>query len=511
MKVLQGRQNTSTELTMEPERASSNKNSDTTSSLMSLLMRLLTEQQEVKMSKHIFCLIAICHSKEATKESSRGSLASVQQNKSAEYQLEKGGFWRRLFLWLKNLFAPLLAIFQKKNELKSQDIAENAAFLKMEQGEEATGDKMDASESPGEDAAEETLFDRPSLPPTGVKDVDLGVLITSQPTKKIAPSATSKVSEHHAKSTKEEQPTSQQESPALSTSEADATALKQTAAPPLNAEVTFPLPEPVQAQQPTFPPVDLGLTITSKHTLEADASLQQTTAPPKHPGLTLPPKETVQTSWPPPTHQASILSNKRVIFRLTITPTHKMAAPMWSKILPPCGHKMATTRWPSGEGSWEGPGLQRREVGGKQAGMCPGSFIVPQYFGLLIVPQYPGSLSLPHLPWFLNVPRTYACHVRAAHVGPMVSVPVAAVVAAGPGSSDSGVGYRLYPDDLHSPGALQALQSPGNIELPLLNQAVLTESPAPNPQEALAQLPPQQEASTHSAVFSELKFLFNHH
>ncbi|KAK1331310.1 hypothetical protein QTO34_009262 [Cnephaeus nilssonii] len=98
-----------------------------------------------------FCLIAICHSKEATKESSRGSLASVQQNKSAEYQLEKGGFWRRLFLWLKN----------KKNELKLQDTAENEAFLKMEQGEEATGNKMDASESPGEDAAEESVHLHP--------------------------------------------------------------------------------------------------------------------------------------------------------------------------------------------------------------------------------------------------------------------------------------------------------------------------------------------------------------
>ena len=33
----------------------------------------------------------------------------------------------------------------------------------------------------------------------------------------------------------------------------------------------------------------------------------------------------------------------------------------------PCGHKMVTTRWPAGEGSWEGPGLQGREVGGDQA------------------------------------------------------------------------------------------------------------------------------------------------
>ncbi|XP_059525636.1 leucine-rich repeat-containing protein 37A3-like [Myotis daubentonii] len=50
MNTFQGRQNTSTDLTIEPERASSIKNSDTSSSLMSLLMRLLTEQEEVKIS-----------------------------------------------------------------------------------------------------------------------------------------------------------------------------------------------------------------------------------------------------------------------------------------------------------------------------------------------------------------------------------------------------------------------------------------------------------------------------
>ena len=42
-----------------------------------------------------------------------------------------------------------------------------------------------------------------------------------------------------------------------------------------------------------------------------------------------------------------------------------MAAPMWSKILPTYGHKMAATRWPAGEGSWGvgGPGLQGRADG----------------------------------------------------------------------------------------------------------------------------------------------------
>ncbi|XP_054565339.1 leucine-rich repeat-containing protein 37A-like isoform X3 [Eptesicus fuscus] len=212
MKILQGRKNyNNTELTIEPERASSKKNSDTLSAFMSLLMKLLDEQQEVKVSKGewdteqwkndrmeapgeqeeeesyeftkevpgfknynkviiaspviavvafffvVFCLIAICRSKESTNVSSRGSLASDQQNKSAEYQLEEGGFWRRLFVFLKNLFAPLLSICQRKSDVKTQDADENEAFLKMEQAEEASGDKMEeASEYAGEEAAEES-------------------------------------------------------------------------------------------------------------------------------------------------------------------------------------------------------------------------------------------------------------------------------------------------------------------------------------------------------------------
>ncbi|XP_054565380.1 leucine-rich repeat-containing protein 37A3-like [Eptesicus fuscus] len=205
MKVLQGRQNTSTELTIEPERAPSNKNSDTSSSLMSLLMRLFTEEpnaewdaeqwknermqapgelaekesheftKEVPGFKHyniviiaspviavvafffvVFCLIAICRRK-ATKGSSRGSLASVQQNKSAEYQLQEGGFWRRLFLFLKNLFAPLLAIFQRKSHVKTQDTAEKEAFLKMEQSKSSpSSTRIDASDSAAETGGEST-------------------------------------------------------------------------------------------------------------------------------------------------------------------------------------------------------------------------------------------------------------------------------------------------------------------------------------------------------------------
>ncbi|XP_036195518.1 leucine-rich repeat-containing protein 37A-like [Myotis myotis] len=210
MKILEGRKKyNSSELTIEPERTAPKKNSETLSAFMSLLMKLLDEQQEVKVSKGeldteqwknegmealgeqeeeesnefrnevpgfknynkviiaspviavvafyfvVFCLIAICHRKEASKESSRGSLESVQKNKSAEYQLEEGGFFGRPFLWLKNLFSCLLSIF-KKNEQKSQDTAEDEAFLKMEQSEEATGERINTSEYPAEEPAEES-------------------------------------------------------------------------------------------------------------------------------------------------------------------------------------------------------------------------------------------------------------------------------------------------------------------------------------------------------------------
>ncbi|KAK1331307.1 LOW QUALITY PROTEIN: hypothetical protein QTO34_009259 [Cnephaeus nilssonii] len=83
------------------------------------------------------------------------------------------------------------------------------------------------------------------------------------------------------------------------TLEAGATALQQTAAPPKHSEVTFPLQEPVQAQWPTFPPLDLGLTITPEPTLgNAATALQQTAAPPLNPGMTFPLPKPVQAQQP---------------------------------------------------------------------------------------------------------------------------------------------------------------------------------------------------------------------
>ncbi|CAK6437642.1 unnamed protein product [Pipistrellus nathusii] len=127
--------------------------------------------------------------------------------------------------------------------------------------------------------------------PIGVKDVDLGDLITSEPPKKIAPYTTGKETTHHA--------TSPQESPAMSISEAGAMDLQATAVPPKNPEVAFPPQESVQAQWPTIPPVDLGLTITPEHTLGAAAiSLKQPTAPPLKPAMTFPLSEPVLAQQP---------------------------------------------------------------------------------------------------------------------------------------------------------------------------------------------------------------------
>ncbi|XP_059527655.1 leucine-rich repeat-containing protein 37B-like [Myotis daubentonii] len=134
--------------------------------------------------------------------------------------------------------------------------------------------------------------DEHHLLPIGEKDVDLGVLKTSEPPEKMA--------------------SSEQESPSLSTLEAAATALQQTAAPPKPSEVPFVQQAPVQAQWPTIPPVDLGITITPEHSVGAAATaLQQTAAPPKPSEVTLPPTETVQApqaTFPP------------VDLELTITP-----------------------------------------------------------------------------------------------------------------------------------------------------------------------------------------------
>ncbi|XP_016057481.1 PREDICTED: leucine-rich repeat-containing protein 37A [Miniopterus natalensis] len=51
MKILHGRRNTSTELTIEPERASSDKSGDTKLAFISLLVKLLSKQEEVKVPK----------------------------------------------------------------------------------------------------------------------------------------------------------------------------------------------------------------------------------------------------------------------------------------------------------------------------------------------------------------------------------------------------------------------------------------------------------------------------
>nr|KAF6266980.1 hypothetical protein mPipKuh1_008601 [Pipistrellus kuhlii] len=82
------------------------------------------------------------------------------------------------------------------------------------------------------------------------------------------------------------------------TLEAGATALQPNAAPEKHPTVTLPGPEPVQAQQPIFLPLEPEVPITPELTLEAEASLQQNAAPANHPEVTLPSSETVQAQQP---------------------------------------------------------------------------------------------------------------------------------------------------------------------------------------------------------------------
>ena len=56
----------------------------------------------------------------------------------------------------------------------------------------------------------------------------------------------------------------------------------------------------------------------------------------------------------------TILYNKEVICKLTLMPLHKMATPIWSK--------MVATRWSAGEGSCGQSGQQGRPVRGDQTG-----------------------------------------------------------------------------------------------------------------------------------------------
>nr|KAF6416176.1 hypothetical protein HJG59_009472 [Molossus molossus] len=149
------------------------------------------------------------------------------------------------------------------------------------------------------------------------KDVDLGLLITSEPPKKIV----KEVSAHPPKSTEEDKPSFQQETPGQPTWEAGATALQQATAPPKHPEVTFPLPEPVQVQQSTSQPLDLELSISREPIFEADATgLQQATATPPHPEVTLPLPKPIQaqqldvalTITPEPTLEADATALRQV-------------------------------------------------------------------------------------------------------------------------------------------------------------------------------------------------------
>ncbi|XP_014393254.1 PREDICTED: leucine-rich repeat-containing protein 37A2-like isoform X2 [Myotis brandtii] len=197
MKVLPGRKDTSTELTIEPERASSDRNGESSSSLMRPPKALLSKQQEETVSKAerdadqwikqrleaqgeqeeeepneltkevpgygynknlivaiivtivtiifivIFCLIVIyCRrtpSEESKEGSSRGFFPFFQHmRRSPEHKMEEGGFWKRQPLWLRDIYRPLSAtqVENMAQELHDKDSAtEDELFYKMLRGE----------------------------------------------------------------------------------------------------------------------------------------------------------------------------------------------------------------------------------------------------------------------------------------------------------------------------------------------------------------------------------------
>ncbi|XP_070249300.1 leucine-rich repeat-containing protein 37B-like [Myotis yumanensis] len=198
MKTLQARQDTSTVLTIEPERASSVKNRDTSASIMSLLMRLLTEQQEVKISNSewneeqwkdermqtlkkqeervsnelsqevprykneviiaspviavttfyfvVFCLTVSFR----RKVQNRGSSSFFSRfTSSSDIDIEQRGYWSRRSFSLKHRFGGKQS---KKGEQKAQ---EQEPFLKMERSKSADSlRRMDTSESASDTGGE---------------------------------------------------------------------------------------------------------------------------------------------------------------------------------------------------------------------------------------------------------------------------------------------------------------------------------------------------------------------
>ncbi|XP_059938703.1 leucine-rich repeat-containing protein 37B-like [Mesoplodon densirostris] len=144
------------------------------------------------------------------------------------------------------------------------------------------------------------------LSSVAVKPADVELTITEEPTPETEPSP------------------AQQEAPSQSTEppkEAKhSAALQQTAVPPTYPEVTFPNPEQVQAQHPTWSeatvqPLDLELMLTLESSMEVEPSPVQQKTPPQPPELlkelTTTPEPTKEsehsTAWqkttaPPPKH-----------------------------------------------------------------------------------------------------------------------------------------------------------------------------------------------------------------
>ncbi|CAK6438254.1 unnamed protein product [Pipistrellus nathusii] len=226
MKILQGRKNTSTELTVEPEGASSDRNGDRASSLTRPLTKLLSKQQEENVSKAeqatdqwkkprlgalgeweeeepneltkevpgyghnnnlivaitvivvtitfivISCLIAIyCHrtpSKESKEGSSRGFPPFFRHmRRSPEHKMQEGGFWKGQPPWLRDLLRPRSAarVGSMARELHDPEpAAEDELFYRMLRGEFSVV-RVAATDPAATSPANEHMTLPPSEPP----------------------------------------------------------------------------------------------------------------------------------------------------------------------------------------------------------------------------------------------------------------------------------------------------------------------------------------------------------
>ncbi|XP_036124274.1 leucine-rich repeat-containing protein 37A-like, partial [Molossus molossus] len=185
MKAISRRKKNSTELTVEPEKAYLVKNYNSSSSLMGLLMKMLSEQQEGKISKAQWDseqlnarMQDLGEQEEEQPDELTKQLRGYEKNNKfimavpvivvatffivifcliavRQQLIQEGGFWRRRPLWLRDIYGPLTTCLGMKKKQKPQDPDETEIFIKMERSEASPSsvridDTLDTAAGTGE-------------------------------------------------------------------------------------------------------------------------------------------------------------------------------------------------------------------------------------------------------------------------------------------------------------------------------------------------------------------------